>query len=82
MLTSNSAVPRKSVVPPPQCGGRLYRVQEAAELLSVKPTTIRKWILLRRIGVVHVSSRAVRVPSSEIDRIISGGFVPAKPEVV
>ena len=61
----------------PRFSGKLYRVPEAAELLSVKQATVRKWILLRRIAVIHLSARAVRVPESEITRIVSVGFVPA-----
>jgi excisionase family DNA binding protein len=68
---------RKAVPSAPQFSGKLYRVPEAADLLAVKPATIRKWILLRTIGVVHLSRRAVRVPASEITRIVSTGFVPA-----
>ncbi len=57
---------------------RLLRVEEAAELLAVKPSTIRAWLLGRKIGRVRVGARAVRVPASEVDRIIAEGSIPAR----
>jgi excisionase family DNA binding protein len=58
--------------------GRLLRVEEAAELLAVKPSTIRAWLLGRKIGRVRVGERAVRVPLSEVDRLVAEGTIPAK----
>jgi excisionase family DNA binding protein len=55
----------------------LLRVEEAAELLAVKPSTIRAWLLHRKIGKVRVGARAVRIRASEIERIISQGNIPA-----
>lgn len=56
---------------------RLLRVEEAAELLAVKPSTIRAWLLHRKLGRVRVGARAVRIRASEIERIISEGTIPA-----
>ncbi len=55
---------------------RLLRVEEAAELLAVKPSTIRAWLLRRKIGRVRVGARAVRVPASEVERLIREGEIP------
>jgi excisionase family DNA binding protein len=57
---------------------RLLRVEEAADLLAVKPSTVRAWLLRRRIGKVRIGLRAVRVPAREIERIISEGTIPAR----
>ncbi len=52
----------------------LLKVKEVAEALAVSEACIRRWILLRRIEIVKVS-RAVRIPSSEVARIIREGTV-------
>lgn len=53
-------------------------VDQAAAELNVKPTTVRAWIAQRRLGHVRLG-RAVRVPYSEIRRLLEAGFVPASP---
>jgi excisionase family DNA binding protein len=53
----------------------LLTVLEAAESLTLKPKTIRAWIGARRLGVVHLG-RAVRIPHTEIVRIIDEGTIP------
>jgi excisionase family DNA binding protein len=64
--------------PPSHRSSQLHTVNEAAQQLAVKPSTIRKWILLERIGVVRLSARCIRIPQTEIDRIIAQGFTPAR----
>ena len=56
---------------------RLLTVGEAASRLALKPSTIRRWILTRRIDVVRPNSRAVRIPEEAILRIVKEGFRPA-----
>lgn len=60
-------------------GQQLLRISEAAEQLAVKESTIRAWLLARRISKVRVGRRAIRVPASEVERLISHGMVPARP---
>ena len=55
-------------------------VREAAEELGLSPATIRAWIRQRRIGYVRLG-RAVRIPASEIRRLIEQGTVPPIREV-
>ena len=59
-------------------GGRvpLFKVDDAAFALCVSPKTLRDWILQQRIEVVRLG-RAVRIPESEIDRLIAIGTTPA-----
>jgi excisionase family DNA binding protein len=57
---------------------RLLRVEEAADLLAVKPSTVRAWLLRRRIGKVRIGQRAVRIPAGEVERIIAEGTIPAR----
>ena len=59
---------------------QLLTVKEVADRLALKQSTIRAWLLARRIASVRVGRRAVRVPCSEVDRIVSNGFVPARGE--
>jgi excisionase family DNA binding protein len=56
----------------------MLRVEQAAERLGIQPATIRSWILSRRIGYVRIGRRAVRIPESEIIRIIQAGTVEPK----
>ena len=58
----------------------LLRVEEAAERLAVKESTVRAWLLRRRIGRVRIGRRAVRIPASEVARIIAEGTIPARAE--
>jgi excisionase family DNA binding protein len=53
-------------------------VREAAEELGLSPATIRAWIRQRKIGYVRLG-RAVRIPASEIGRIVERGTVHAIP---
>lgn len=55
----------------------MLTVHEAAERLGLADSTIRAWIVQRRIGVVRLG-RAVRVPLEEIQRLIAKGTIPAK----
>lgn len=59
---------------------RLLRPQEAAEQLGLRVSTVRSWILHRRIEVVRVGRRAVRIPSTAVQRLIEAGRVPAREE--
>jgi excisionase family DNA binding protein len=56
---------------------RMLTVPEAAARLGLSVATIRAWISRRRLAHVHLG-RAVRVPESQIAKIISDGFVPAR----
>jgi excisionase family DNA binding protein len=56
----------------------LLTVREVAERLALKEATIRAWLLARRIASVRVGRRAVRIPCSEVDRVVAEGFVPAR----
>jgi excisionase family DNA binding protein len=55
----------------------LVTVGEAAAALALSVHTIRMWIATRRIGCVKLG-RAVRIPMSEIDRLVEWGKVPAR----
>lgn len=50
----------------------LLAVPEAARRLAITEKTIRKWIMLRKITFVKLGVE-VRIPQSEIDRVIEEG---------
>lgn len=56
--------------------GPLRSVKEVAARTGWKPSTVRKKILRREIGYVKLG-RSVRIPESEIERLIINGFRPA-----
>lgn len=53
---------------------RLLTIPEVALRLGLKPSTIRKMVLERRIDVIRPSVRAVRIPESAVTRILERGF--------
>ncbi len=55
---------------------KLLKVPEAAAMLALSQKTVWQWIGERRIGVVRLG-RAVRVPLSEIERLMEEGTTPA-----
>jgi excisionase family DNA binding protein len=61
---------------------KLLRVPEFAAGFGVTTACVRRWLLERKIAHVKVG-RLVRIPASEVDRLVSEGFRPAKkqPEV-
>jgi len=56
---------------------QLKTVQQASQLLQMSPHTLRAWIATRRIGAVRLG-RAVRIPLTEIERLIERGQIPAR----
>ncbi len=58
---------------------RLLTIPEAAGRLGLKPSTVRKMVLERRIDTIRPSVRAVRIPESAVTRILERGFRPAVP---
>jgi excisionase family DNA binding protein len=56
---------------------QLLTVFEAAKSLGVKPVTIRSWAAQRKIASVKLGSRALRIPVTELSRLVSAGYTPA-----
>jgi excisionase family DNA binding protein len=57
---------------------RLLSVSEFSEALGVTIACSRRWLLERRITFTKIG-RLVRIPATEIDRLIAEGMRPAKP---
>jgi excisionase family DNA binding protein len=54
-------------------------VAQAARALGLRPATVRAWIWRRRLAY-HKIGYAVRIPMSEIRRILDESLIPAKQE--
>ncbi len=57
----------------------LLEIEIAAHHLGISVSLMRVWIAKQKIGVVRISPNQVRVPTSEVNRIITAGRVPARP---
>lgn len=57
-------------------GGQPRTVEQAALELNLSKSTIRAWVGQRRIACIRLG-RAVRIPASEIGRLLELGTVPA-----
>lgn len=57
---------------------RYLRVEEAAEFLNVKPSTIRAWLLRRKLPRVKVGGRCVRIPLEALEKLVTENTVPAR----
>ena len=56
----------------------LLRVNQFADAGNVKESTVRRWLLEKRLAFVRFGRRAIRIPRSEVDRLIREGSVPAQ----
>jgi excisionase family DNA binding protein len=56
---------------------KLLKTRDAAVALCLSEKTIREWIANRRIGSVRLGA-AVRIPETEIARLIEAGTTPAR----
>jgi excisionase family DNA binding protein len=57
---------------------RLLSVAQFAEALGVTVACCRRWILERKITFTKIG-RLVRIPETEVSRLISEGLHPARP---
>ena len=58
--------------------GELLRVSQFAECGNIRESTVRAWLLRGKISFVRLGGRAIRIPRSELDRLVSEGTVPAR----
>ena len=56
----------------------LLTVGEFAAALNITVACVRRWLLMRKISCVKVGSRLVRIPCSEIERLLQEGLRPAR----
>jgi excisionase family DNA binding protein len=56
---------------------RLLTVREAAKLTGFTEACWRSWILKRRVAF-HRINRSIRIPQSEISKLLTHSHVPAR----
>lgn len=56
----------------------LLKVNEFAAALNVTPAAVRRWLLERKISSTRIG-RLVRIPRTEIERLVGLGLRPARP---
>lgn len=56
----------------------LLSVQEFADALNITVACTRRWILERRVATVKLG-RLIRIPASEVNRLVESGLRPARP---
>lgn len=54
------------------------RFDEAARRLSIETKTLRNWASAGRISFTRVGPRAVRIFTSEVERILTENYRPAR----
>lgn len=57
----------------------MLTVSEAAKRLGVQESTVRAWVMRRRIPYLKIG-RGVRIEEKELDRLLAQCRVPAKKE--
>lgn len=55
----------------------MNRVRQAAVKWGVEESTVRSWILRRKIAYVKIG-RSVRISDAEIERVIRENTIPAR----
>jgi len=59
---------------------KLYSVKEASNLLSLSPSTIRKYISRRKIASVKIGRR-VLIPYEVLAKLVRQGYRPERPKM-
>jgi helix-turn-helix protein len=57
---------------------KLLTIEGFAEMAGLRPITVRTWAAARKIASVKLFHRAIRIPASELDRLIEAGLRPAR----
>jgi excisionase family DNA binding protein len=55
----------------------LLSVQEFADALNITVACARRWVLERKITTVKLG-RLIRIPASEVERLVNSGLRPAR----
>ncbi len=57
---------------------KLLTIEEFAAITGLRPVTIRMWAAARKISSVKLGARALRIPATELNRLIQKGLRPAR----
>lgn len=55
----------------------LLTVSEFASALNIKASTVRAWVLRRKVAY-HKIGRLIRIDSTEVSKLLKAGAVPAR----
>ncbi len=58
---------------------KLLSFEEAQSLTGIRVPTWRAWAASRKIPIVRLGRR-VKIRETDLERLIEGGLVPARPE--
>ena len=58
----------------------LFNIREAAEYLTVKVPTLRKWRFERRLAVYKIG-RTIRFKKSDLDALVEKSLLPSRPPI-
>jgi excisionase family DNA binding protein len=53
-----------------------FTTAQVAQLLEVSQSAVQRWVRLHQIKAVRLPSGQIRIPRSEVDRIIREGLGP------
>ena len=56
----------------------LLSVEEFADVLNITVAYARRWVLERKVTTIKLG-RLIRIPDSEVQRLIDSGIRPARP---
>jgi excisionase family DNA binding protein len=56
----------------------LLSVEEFADVLNITVACARRWVLERKVTTIKLG-RLIRIPDSEVQRLIDSGIRPARP---
>jgi hypothetical protein len=67
--------PKKEKVTAP---AELLSLAEVAPKLGLRVSTLRSWVLLRKIPYIKLSARCIRISSAELEKLIAARTIPAR----
>jgi hypothetical protein len=67
--------PKKEKVTAP---AEMLSLAQAAPRLGLKISTMRSWVLLRKISYIKLSPRCIRISAVELEKLIAARTIPAK----
>jgi excisionase family DNA binding protein len=76
-MSADRADPRDAADQRIADGERLFGMAASARCLNIHPQTLRGWIKSGKVSYVRLG-RLIRIPQSELDRLIVAGFNPAR----
>lgn len=56
----------------------MLTIPQAAELMGVRPGTLKGWVLTRQIAYIRVGQKLIRIPKSEVDKFLERGRVEVR----